>query len=60
MRRRTRDIQGVLSSGTDVGGIPGIHMPNKGEQPREATKTLHVSTLEVKGVNPTGGNGTDT
>ena len=56
--RRTGDIQGVFSTGNEVGVMPDKWMPGKGKQPREAQRKLHVSSLEVEGGNYIESNGT--
>ena len=48
-QRGTGDIHGVLSLGTEVGGVPSIWMCGKGKQLRETQITLHVSALEDEG-----------
>ena len=59
-RRGAGDIRGVLPMGTEVGGISGRQFPGEGEQPREDQVTLHVSALEVEGVDSAGWTGTTT
>ena len=55
-KREARYICGVLSTGTELGDVSGRMVTSEGEQPEEAQRTLHVSVLEVKGEDPTGGN----
>ena len=58
--RRTGYIPGVFSTGTEVGGLPGRRRNRKFEQPRNTYKALHVSAIEGKCGDYTGGNGVAT
>ena len=51
-------ICGVISMGTEVGGVTGRLMHGKDEQLRETQTTLHVLALEGECVKYTWGTGT--
>ena len=55
-----RYICGLFSAGTEVGGMTGRWMNEKGKQPRETQRKFHVSALEGEGGNFTGGTRTAT
>ena len=50
-KKGAKDICGVFSAGTEVGGILRRLMPSKGEQTIEIQITLYVLALEFEGGN---------
>ena len=54
-RRGYRDVCGVVPMCPDIGDMPGGGVTGKGEQSRQALKTLHVQALEVQYIHNEGG-----
>ena len=49
-RKGGGDICDVFSAGSEFDSVPDRQMPGKSKQPRDTYRTIHVSSLEGKGV----------
>ena len=58
--RRAKDLQGVITADFEVSEVPGGGMSGKGKKSRKTEGEFNVLTLEVKGGNHAGGEGTVT